>query len=88
MLNVEYIQTSSPGNLVISVKVILPIVDWFYASNVEFEMYCRVHGVKRLRVVDASVLPPIASVRGALSSVLMLAERAANIISDAYRNTS
>lgn len=57
-------------------------------TNSVVDKYLRVHGVKRLRVVDASVLPPIASVRGALSSVLMLAERAAKIISDAYRNTS
>uniref|UniRef100_A0A915CAT4 Uncharacterized protein n=1 Tax=Parascaris univalens TaxID=6257 RepID=A0A915CAT4_PARUN len=57
-------------------------------TNSVVDKYLRVHGVKRLRVVDASVLPPIASVKGALSSVLMLAERAAKIISDAYRNTS
>ncbi|VDM42699.1 unnamed protein product [Toxocara canis] len=49
-------------------------------ANSVVDKYLRVHGVKRLRVVDASVLPPVASVRGALSSVLMLAEKAASII--------
>ncbi|VDK56271.1 unnamed protein product [Anisakis simplex] len=41
---------------------------------------CRVHEVKRLRVVDASVLPPTSSVRSVYASLLMLADKAVDIL--------
>jgi choline dehydrogenase-like flavoprotein len=43
------------------------------------DQYCRVHGVRHLRVIDASAMPEIPRAN-TNTAIIMLAERAAGLI--------
>ena len=52
--------------------------------NAVVDPHCRVHGIERLRVVDASVMPTVPSANTNLTAI-MIAERAAELIGSESR---